>query len=145
MSGDCFQVAANLVVHGPLALDLHERDEVRVVHGTPVGTGPVNGGKRYWHAWVEVTRRSLIPEDVRRAHPELLTLLSEAGELETVVVIDRSNGRDLVLPRAAYYAIGGLSDERVWRFTVLEARREQRDRGHFGPWVDDWETYEEVG
>lgn len=146
MSGDCFPVAADLVAYGAdLKLGLRPGDEVRVVHGLPVGRGAENEGKRYWHAWVEVTRRILVPDEVRQAHPELLTLFSEAGELETVTVIDRANGRDLALPVELYYAMGALSDECVWRFTVLEARREMGTRGHFGPWIDDWESYEEVG
>lgn len=43
--GDCFQVAANLV--------LGRRDGSVVVHGTPIGRGPENFGERFWHAWVE--------------------------------------------------------------------------------------------
>lgn len=146
MSGDCFIVAANLVtsgVHDKLQLGGH--DEARVVHGLPVGRGHQNEGRRYWHAWVEVTRRIHVPDEVRAAHPELLRLFDEAGELETVTVIDRANGLDLALPRELYYAMGALSEERVWRFTVLTARRELRDRGHYSPWVDDWERLEEVG
>lgn len=143
--GNCFEVAAQLVAYDAhLRLKLGDRDEARVVHGLPVGRGSHNEGKRYWHAWVEVTRRARIPEDVRRAHPELLLLLDEAGELETVVVIDKSNGLDLALPRVAYYAIGGLGEDQVWRFPVIQARLELKRRGHYGPWVDDWESYEEV-
>lgn len=145
MSGDCFEVAARLVAYDARsALELGDRDEARVVHGLPVNRGPVHAGKRYWHAWVEVTRRARIPGDVRRAHPELLRLLDEAGELETGVVVDRSNGLDVALPRAAYYALGGLGEGQVWRFPVIEARLEMKRRGHYGPWVDDWESYEEV-
>lgn len=131
---------------GPsLKLELGDRDEARVVHGLPVGHGPENEGQRYWHAWIEVTRRARIPKDVRRAHPELLQLLDEAGELETVVVVDRSNGLDVALPRQAYYALGALDEAHVWRFTPLEARRELYAREHWGPWVDGWKQLEEVG
>lgn len=133
-----------VIYDAELSLDLGDRDVAHVVHGLPRGRGPGNAGLRYWHAWVEVTRRARIPEDVRKAHPELLQLLDEAGELETVIVLDKSNGLDVAMPRQAYYALGGLSEGDVWRFTVLEARHELREREHWGPWVDGWENLEEV-
>lgn len=156
MSGDCFIVAANLGIGtgvrffdtrvlGLEAIELGDHDTLHVVHGLPVGRGPQNEGKRYWHGWVEVTRRIHVPDEVRAAHPELLRLFDDTGELETSTVVDRSSGQDLALPRELYYAMGGLSTEQVWRFTPDEARHELVTRGHYGPWIDDWEDYEEVG
>jgi hypothetical protein len=71
-----------------------------VVHGLPVGRGPVNAGKRYWHAWVEVTTG------------------------DSVEVIDRSHGLNVRMPRDRYYAHGQLDEDHVWRFTPGEAAGE---------------------
>ena len=45
MDGDCFKVAANIVVHG--------LPDATLCHGQPIRRGP-EGGDRYWHAWVEL-------------------------------------------------------------------------------------------
>jgi hypothetical protein len=45
MKGDCFTVAAELVIDGGGALVL--------CHGRPLGQGGAVRGQRYWHAWAE--------------------------------------------------------------------------------------------
>lgn len=47
MAGDCFEVAAQLILGGTLG------EDAVLVHGLPVGLGEENLGRRYWHAWLE--------------------------------------------------------------------------------------------
>lgn len=124
MIGDCFPMALHV------ARELRAEDpdaEVRVVHGLPIGQGAENKGKRYWHAWVEVTM--------------VVELFGQ--EIEIVSVIDRSNGLKIDMPRVMYFKLGDI--DRTWAWTVDEAILELAEREHYGPWVDDWEKYEEVG
>lgn len=105
--GDCFQVAVRIAEQAaPIS-------NPTIVHGLPIGRGPLNAGKRYWHAWVEV-------ED-------------STG----ITVIDRPRGETIMLPQGMYYNMGRI--EQTWRFTLAEARAEMVERGHWGPWVDDYE------
>jgi hypothetical protein len=102
--GDCAEVAALLVIDYPTA----QFPDYLVCHGEPVGRGEANGGAQYFHAWVE----------------------SPDG----TVVIDRSNGLDVTMPRAVYYAIGQIDETEVDRYTADEVRRLIVDTGHWGPW-----------
>lgn len=140
--GDCFLVAAHLGMgFEPLeGFEVNDED-VRIVHGLPVGRGSLNSGRRFWHAWVEVTLRTPLTEDMKamgfgQNFPN--------DELVTELVVDRSNDQDVVMPRAMYYNIGQLHDGYVWRYTLDEARQEMVDRGTYGPWVDGYEEMEEV-
>lgn len=133
-NGNCFPVAYHLAILDPGMLDVNE-DEITVVHGLPIGRGDQNGGKRFWHAWVEVCRTIWIPDETIEAYPEFAHL--NPTVLDTV--IDRSSGKNLSIPKSAYYAMGELDDDFVWRFTPEEAIEERERRGHVGPWVDGWE------
>jgi hypothetical protein len=125
VSGNCFPVAAGFVA-GPAARELcarwripyrkDDRGPFRIVHGTPVGTSGEIVGVRHWHAWVEMD--------------------ADDG----VLVLDFSNGKELVLDRAVYYQVGQLDEATVWRFTLAEAQQLQRRHRHCGPWVDGWEA-----
>jgi hypothetical protein len=79
-----------------------------LVHGEVAGTGPLEG-VRFGHAWVE--------------------------DEDTGVVIDYSNGRELVAPRAFYYAKGAVSDP--VRYSAEEAARTMVVAGHYGPWHEE--------
>lgn len=138
-NGNCFPVAYHLAVIDPGMLDVNE-DEITVVHGLPIGRGLTNEGKRFWHAWVEVKRTIWIPEETIQAYPEFALL--NPIVLETV--IDRSSGKNLSIPRSAYYSMGQLSDEFVWRFTPEEAAAEMESIGHYGPWVEGWQEMEDI-
>ena len=96
-----------------------------LVHGEVQGQGPLSG-IRYGHAWVE----------------------------DGATVIDKSNGRNLTMPQAIYYAIGAIAspDMSKWgnpeslndpdlftggnlhKYTWEEARKKILDHGHWGPW-----------
>lgn len=123
--GDCFPTTVAFLTSGLMEeaaaatrtpLVKNERSPWRVVHGLPVGTGGDVEGVRHWHAWVEVRT------------PE--------GHL----VLDLSNGKELRVPRALFYAVGRLDEDLVWRFTPAEAAAEANRHGHCGPWVDGWES-----
>lgn len=74
-------------------------------HGTVTGRGRIQG-IRYGHAWIET---------------------------QDGLCIDKSNGLDAEMPRAAYYALGKV--EQVRRYTPSEARRLMVRHKHFGPWI----------
>ena len=77
-----------------------------LVHGTVTGQGPIEG-QRIGHAWCEV-----------------------GG-----VVIDRSNGNDILMSRDRYYEIGEIIDP--VKYTHEEAISMMVDTGHFGPWEEE--------
>lgn len=82
-----------------------QADSHTLVHGVVSGQGPLEG-RRFGHAWVEV-------DDV---------------------VVDASNGRNLVLPRDAYYRLGRVVAEECRRYTPEEATIEMVRSKHWGPW-----------
>lgn len=102
--GDCFQAAARILIDGEFG------EEAVLVHGLPLGTGKLNAGERYWHAWVECGDR----------------------------VVDRSAGKDLNVPREWYYQLGQI--ETTWRYTRQEAGQLMITRKNWGPWVAGWES-----
>ena len=96
--------------------------DLALVHGEVSGQGPLEG-VRYGHAWVE----------------------------DGDTVIDKSNGKDLRMPKAIYYALGQINREtfgadgydpvggqNVHRYTWPEMRKKLLDYEHWGPW--DLET-----
>ena len=96
-----------------------------LVHGEVSGQGDLTG-VRYGHAWVE-----------------------DGG-----TVIDKSNGRNLTLPKVFYYSLGqiaspdmskwgtpeGMNDPDLFtggnlhKYSWEEARAKILDSGHWGPW-----------
>lgn len=93
---------------------LDNPDGYVLAHGYPVGRGPANGGERYFHAWVET--------------------------IDGTLVIDRSNGLDVTMSRAAYYAIGRIVEDDVVRYRQNEVLDHILDDGHWGPWHDEETT-----
>lgn len=120
MSGNCFEVAQKVALDAYLA---NPAGSLWIVHGLPVGRGDDNLGLRYWHAWVEVVPDNSAP---------------------LVMCVDRSNGLDIAMPKAQYYALGNLNRNWVWRFTLPEALRTQVLLEHGGPWVYGSALLEEV-
>jgi hypothetical protein len=74
-----------------------------LVHGEVTGQGDI-AGIQYGHAWVE-----------------------KGG-----TVIDVSNGRNIKLPKAVYYAIGNIG--KTYKYTSEEMREKILESGHWGPW-----------
>lgn len=79
---------------------------ILLVHGEVAGQGPLEG-VTFGHAWV----------------------------LGGDTVIDLSNGRNLSLPRAVYYALGSIDRlDNLHTYTWEEARKKMLRFRHFGPW-----------
>lgn len=76
-----------------------------LVHGIVTGQGMVKG-IRFLHAWVE------------------------KGDL----VIDKSNGRDLNVPKNLYYALGHINPQETVRYTWKEAAHKMATTRNYGPW-----------
>ena len=79
---------------------------LRLVHGEVAGQGRL-AGTNFGHAWVE-----------------------DGG-----LVIEVSNGKNLRVPKALYYALGNISEIGNWRaYTPAEAQANMVRTGHWGPW-----------
>ena len=104
--GDCFEAAGRYIT-SPFARD-EASDDLVLVHAEVMGQGPLEG-VTFGHAWVLNTRNN--------------------------TVIDKSNGRDIIMPRAVYYAIGGVDRiGNVWEYTRVEAVEKILEWEHWGPW-----------
>ena len=88
-----------------IVVDLDEDTDLILVHGIVTGQGPIEGVE-YGHAWVE-----------------------DGG-----MVIDKSNGRDITMPKAMYYGLGNIHKRNTIRYTREEAVKKMLDSGHYGPW-----------
>lgn len=110
--GDCFKVAANLVVPmlGLQKESVSNLDSLTLVHGIVSGQGPLEG-LRYTHAWVEGVSQEGVP-----------------------LVVDASNGREVVIPAALYYLIGQIDPEECVRYTPEAASQRMLQFAHYGPW-----------
>ena len=97
------------LVSGNLILENKFRKEFEsplLVHGFVTGQVEPVKGVRYLHAWVEV-------DDI---------------------VIDRSNGNDIMMPIALYYAIGEIRPDELKVYTEVEACKKMLETGCFGDW-----------
>ena len=117
-NGDCYEAAFNWVFEHCLhwiSADRKGDKGIFLVHGEVRGQGPI-AGLRYGHAWVE------------------------DGDM----VIDQSNGRNIRMPKVAYYALGGVYPDtppfkpNLHRYTPEEARGRCLETKIYGPW--DLET-----
>jgi hypothetical protein len=141
IEGDCFKIAANLALFDE---DI-ECDEIHLVHGLPVGCGLDNQGKRFWHAWIEITKYLHIPDNIPHEFSDQFADMFDAdGDIELVACIDRSNGLDVTLPKEVFYRQGSLDEDHVWRYTPDQTRENLLKFEHYGPWVDGWEDMNEV-
>lgn len=75
-----------------------------LVHAEVTGQGPINGLK-YGHAFV----------------------------LDGDMVIDKSNGRDIKMPKAIYYSIGNIGDN-IHEYSFEEFRNNILENETWGPW-----------
>jgi hypothetical protein len=103
--GDCYEAAGKFIGDQLIA---GETDRYILVHGEVRGQGPLMG-VTFGHAWIVDT--------------------------STDNVIDKSNGRDISLPRFIYYGIGGINDlDNHYEYTAEEARDKMLETGNYGPW-----------
>lgn len=93
-----------------VALENMMRDrDLYLCHGIVTGQGPLEG-VRYSHAW---------------------------NETQSGFVIDQSNGNDIVIDKASYYALGRIDPSEVRYYNYEEMLRNVVERGTYGPWDDD--------
>lgn len=109
-NGDCFRVAAQLILEGD--------DSLVLCHGEPLGQAAI-AGIRHAHAWVERTVTIDFPN---------------VGPYTVVSAIDHSNGKHLEMPTMLYYKIGRLEDTDIRRYTRREAAQMMDATGTYGPW-----------
>ena len=84
--------------------------KMRLVHGEVTGQGSLEG-VNYGHAWVE----------------------------DGDTVIDVSGGKSLRIPKAVYYALGGIDkNNNLHKYDLADFRRKIAEYEHWGPW--DLET-----
>ena len=116
-SGDCMEAAAKMLVYAAFGESPKGVGKNSfLVHALVYGQGPVKG-RRFAHAWVET-----------------------GG-----TVYDHSNGNRIEMPKAVYYAIGGVRPEQKGayaRYDMASAKRRLLSTGHYGPWDLD-ESLEE--
>ena len=81
-------------------------EDLLLVHGEVTGQGDLSG-VNYGHAWIE-----------------------DGG-----TVIDVSNGRNLRIPKALYYALGQIKhNNNLHKYTPSEFRKKLLKHEHWGPW-----------
>jgi len=100
--GDCYTTAGRYV------LDRAGDSNLRLVQGEVAGQGPL-AGKRFGHSWVEDLSDKRMP-----------------------IVIDRSNGRDITVPRVVYYGLGDV--KKIHRYTPKQVAAKVSKHGYWGQW-----------
>lgn len=143
--GDCYVAAYSLVEElWRKEKDPEKRKRIRLVHGIPLGQGGDAKGQRYGHAWVEVEEEmtdydalleSLDDERRERLKDQIADMkkLMRDPAMRTTV-LDHSNGREIELPRMAYYGLGNIEPEHTRYYTYEEMIRTAGRAGHYGPW-----------
>ena len=126
--GDCYEAAFNFVQKN------HDKmPGLHLVHGVClVGTGP-NEGLPFGHAWCEAPMPIELPTSATAEFRALTAALTAADAL--VVCIDKSNARDIQMPKALYYFGGRITQ--VHRYTWREAAKWAVKTRHFGHWELD--------
>jgi len=105
--GDCYEAAGRYLL---FRMTSGEEDPGMVlVHGEVSGQGDLKG-RRFGHAWVEIT--------------------SSTG----TVVLELSNGREEFYSKALYYKIGEISESNCSRYPPTEFAVALLKNLHWGPW-----------
>lgn len=107
MGGDCYEAALHYIMDHCLGMGVKEPNHnLRLVHGEVAGQGPM-AGTTFGHAWIE----------------------------DGDTVIDQSNGRDIVMPKELYYALGKIGElGNTHVYTPEEARDKCLKHEVYGPW-----------
>lgn len=107
--GNCYQAAADFCIGKFYAPEMIEfKGEPYLVHAEVSGQGKLDG-IRYGHAWIEDDEN----------------------------VYDYSNNREIILPKAVYYAIGQVRTDdpkKYKRYTFQEAREKMLETQTYGSW-----------
>jgi hypothetical protein len=106
-TGDCYEAAGRYITeHSLMSPSGNKKSSLRLVHGEVAGQGSLED-VTFGHAWV----------------------------LDGNTVIDRSNGRDISMPKDLYYFIGRINElDNVHVYTPEQARERMLRYKHFGPW-----------
>ena len=155
--GDCYEAASNMAdrLKGP-EFGFTD-DQIRIVHGVPLGTGGEAMGIRYGHAWAEVAKGGWekyekLRNDIADVLSQAETLTSESlksglarrynqlmqdlikMEMEDMIVYDFSNGNEHTLPRYLYYKIGNIEDNNTRYYSRRDADIKMVADETYGPW-----------
>jgi hypothetical protein len=104
--GDCYEAAGKYIMDECVFGTAGDGCNLILVHGEVAGQGALEG-VTFGHAWV----------------------------LDGGIAIDRSNGGNLQLPRAFYYAVGQIDQiGNTHEYTWEQARKMIVDNEHWGPW-----------
>ena len=104
--GDCYEANGKFFMNSVTPFLGGSSKSMRLVHGEVTGQGSLDG-VNYGHAWVE----------------------------DGNTVIDKSNGKNLRMPKAAYYALGNIDqNDNLHKYTPEEFRRKVLKHEHWGPW-----------
>lgn len=93
------------VVALELITDNPEFRDAVLCHGVVIGQKQLTGVS-YAHAWLEMHG----------------------------AVIDQSNGREIIMPKFLYYALGCIEPDKVFTYTAREAWKKSLEYGTYGPW-----------
>lgn len=105
-NGDCYEAAFNFMMDQCM-FNPSQAGKYTLVHAEVMGQGPIEG-VTFGHAFVVKDGNT---------------------------VIDRSNGRNIELPKNVYYAIGRIYDiGNIHEYTWEDARKIVSRTGHYGPW-----------
>lgn len=115
--GDCYEAAAKYIlglsqlhmgIGGKAAGEVAAAAGLILVHAEVMGQGPMEGIP-FGHGFVVDTKRD--------------------------IVIDRSNGRDIQMPRPIYYAIAQIDEiGNYHEYTPQEMMENMIKYKHYGPW-----------
>ena len=139
--GDCFVAGYSLLEKMIREeRDPEKRKRIRLVHGSPLGTGGDARGQRFPHSWVEVDnnptdaeKEAMLAKLSDEDKSQLKTMWERMPEMN-VTVYDYSNGREIEVPAALYYGLGNIEKSENRYYDYQEALKVSNKFGHYGPW-----------
>lgn len=124
--GDCYEVHANFLAELHIRRDLDELAKWTLVHGIPLGQGPIEG-LRFGHCWLETDG------EIRTGTDGKPFMDPYSGR----TVVDLSNGRNIRMPKVVYYGIGNIDPDDCFYYTPREAFERMVEEEIYGPWDTD--------
>lgn len=153
-NGDCFVAASDMLSKLRKEPYNFTSEQIRLVHGTPLGTGGEAEGIRFPHAWVEVNtngwkqhdelrqqtnelrdaiERAVDEQEQNRLTQQLMRLESQLA-MQDITIFDYSNDNEFIGPRVLYYAIGNIREQDSRYYSPDEADEQMMENEHYGPW-----------